>query len=76
MGLLEVYQLVFSPYMGGSCRFRPTCSHYAKEALGTHPLRTALALILRRLGKCHPWGSWGYDPVPLASQKIREKTPC
>lgn len=46
------------------CRFMPTCSGYALEALHTHRFFYANRLIIRRLLRCHPWGSWGYDPVP------------
>lgn len=73
--LIRAYQVASYPLKaagGGSCcRFVPTCSHYAIEALRTHRLGRALSLILRRLGRCHPWGGWGYDPVPTATwQKI------
>ncbi|GAB4249315.1 MAG: membrane protein insertion efficiency factor YidD [Candidatus Methylacidiphilales bacterium] len=66
--LIRLYQVVSYPFKaatGGSCcRFTPTCSHYAIEALQTHGVFRGLPLILKRLGRCHPWGGWGYDPVP------------
>lgn len=46
------------------CRYIPTCSHYAEEALVRHGLRRGLLLALKRLGRCHPFGSFGFDPVP------------
>ena len=58
------YQLLLSPYLGSNCRYTPTCSAYMIEALETHgPLR-GLLLGVRRIGRCHPWGGDGYDPVP------------
>lgn len=69
--LLYAYRWLISPGLhvltgplGGGCRFEPTCSRYAIEALKTHPLHRALWLIVRRLGRCHPWGGEGVDPVP------------
>ena len=61
---IRFYQRAISPFMPASCRFTPTCSQYAVEALRKHgPLR-GLWLSLRRLLRCHPWGGSGYDPVP------------
>jgi len=62
--MIRGYQLVISPVLPHSCRYLPTCSDYAIEALAWHgPLRgTGLAIL--RLGRCHPWGGSGYDPVP------------
>lgn len=58
------YQRCISPFTPPSCRFTPTCSQYAKEAIQKHgPLR-GLYLAIRRLLRCHPWGGCGYDPVP------------
>ena len=61
---VRAYRLVLSPWVGHGCRFQPTCSTYALEALRLHPLPKALWLILRRVGRCHPWGGSGHDPVP------------
>lgn len=61
---IRVYQICISPYLGPCCRFQPTCSQYAVEALRRHgPLRGSW-LALRRILRCHPWGGSGYDPVP------------
>ncbi|MFQ5381866.1 MAG: membrane protein insertion efficiency factor YidD [Dehalococcoidia bacterium] len=61
---IRAYQRLLSPVLPNSCRFQPTCSAYAVEAIEVHgPLR-GLLLTLRRLSRCHPWGSSGYDPVP------------
>ncbi len=62
--LVRLYQLCISPLTPPSCRFTPTCSQYALEALRKYgPLKGGW-LTLRRLAKCHPWGGSGYDPVP------------
>jgi len=61
---IRSYQLVVSPVLGPSCRFEPTCSHYATEAVALHGARHGLLLAARRLLRCHPWGGSGYDPVP------------
>lgn len=65
--LLRGYQLLVSPLLGRNCRFLPTCSDYAREALETHGLLRGGWLVLRRLARCHPWGGQGYDPVPPGS---------
>jgi putative membrane protein insertion efficiency factor len=64
LALIKVYQVVISPLTPATCRFEPTCSHYAKEALEVHGLFKGTWLAIKRIGKCHPWGSSGYDPVP------------
>ena len=58
------YQLFISPLLGPRCRFHPTCSHYAIEALQTHGALKGTWLSLKRLGRCHPLNPGGYDPVP------------
>lgn len=62
--LIRGYQLLLSPLLGPRCRFYPSCSHYAIDAIGLHgPLRGGW-LALRRIGRCHPLNAGGYDPVP------------
>ena len=62
--LIKVYQYIISPMLGPKCRFTPTCSQYAEQALKKYGLFTGGWLALKRIGKCHPGGSSGYDPVP------------
>ena len=57
------YQYSISPLFPSSCRFTPTCSHYAKEAILKHGVK-GFWLAIKRISKCHPWGKSGYDPVP------------
>ena len=64
IALVKFYQLCISPFTPPSCRFTPTCSQYALEALRKHGLLKGSWLTLRRLSRCHPWGGSGYDPVP------------
>lgn len=61
--LLKLYQVTISPFLGNNCRFHPTCSQYAIDALNKKPLYKALPLIIVRVSKCHPFHSGGYDPV-------------
>lgn len=62
--LVRAYQLLISPFVPPSCRFHPTCSHYAIEALRKHGAFKGLWLAVRRIMRCHPWHSGGHDPVP------------
>ena len=64
-GLIRVYQLLLSPILPPSCRFLPSCSDYAAEAIRRHGPIAGLGLAARRIARCHPWGSGGYDPVQL-----------
>ncbi len=64
IGVISVYQRVLSPYLPGACRYSPTCSHYAQDAIRTHGMLRGGWLAVRRLARCHPWGGQGYDPVP------------
>ncbi|RJE78901.1 membrane protein insertion efficiency factor YidD [Paracoccus sp. JM45] len=61
---VRAYRLLASPWVGHGCRFQPTCSAYALLALEQHGALRGTWLILRRIGRCHPWGGRGYDPVP------------
>jgi putative membrane protein insertion efficiency factor len=71
IALVRLYQIVFTPLKGmlfgaaSCCRFSPTCSSYAIEALRAHGLFRGGLFTARRLLRCHPWGGSGYDPVPL-----------
>ncbi len=64
IGLVRVYQLALSPFFGQHCRFTPTCSQYAIEALREHGAWRGSRLALWRLMRCHPWHPGGRDPVP------------
>jgi uncharacterized protein len=64
--LVRGYRFFLSPWLGSSCRFEPTCSRYALEALERHGAATGSYLTLRRLARCHPWCDGGHDPVPAA----------
>ena len=63
-GLVRFYQLAISPMLPPSCRHVPSCSEYAMEALERHGPFRGLWLAVRRVARCHPWGTSGYDPVP------------
>tara|TARA_X000000950_G_scaffold113338_1_gene142626 strand:+ start:337 stop:558 length:222 start_codon:yes stop_codon:yes gene_type:complete len=61
---IKMYQIVLSPLIGPSCRFNPTCSHYAIQAITKYGALKGLYLGLKRIIRCHPWGESGNDPVP------------
>lgn len=76
VGLIRVYQYLISPLLGPRCRFYPSCSHYAVEALQRHgPLRGGW-LAARRILRCHPLNPGGYDPVPPAGASIQPPCAC
>jgi len=62
--VIEIYQLCFSPFYSGQCRFSPTCSNYARDAIIKHGVIAGTWLTFRRLCKCHPWHAGGIDIVP------------
>lgn len=62
--LVKLYRLTISPWLGGNCRFQPTCSTYAIEALQSHGVMHGSWLAAKRIARCNPWGGSGYDPVP------------
>jgi uncharacterized protein len=62
--LIKFYRSAVSPYLGARCRYQPTCSEYAEEALQKHGFIKGIALAARRVLRCHPLGGSGYDPVP------------
>jgi len=64
IGIVKLYRIAISPWLGVNCRFRPTCSEYTIEALREHGVLKGTWLAAKRIGRCHPWGGSGYDPVP------------
>jgi putative membrane protein insertion efficiency factor len=70
LGLLAVYKVLLSPLFTGSCRFLPSCSDYAREAVTLHGAFKGTWLAARRLSRCHPLGSSGLDPVPGRRQRM------
>jgi putative membrane protein insertion efficiency factor len=62
--LIRGYQLAISPFLGPRCRFYPSCSHYAIEALESHGALRGTWLTIKRISRCHPWHEGGFDPVP------------
>jgi len=64
IGLVKLYRLAISPWLGMNCRFQPTCSEYAIEALRKHGVFKGSWLAMRRIGRCHPWGGSGYVHGP------------
>jgi len=74
--LIRLYQLFLSPMkaifgVAHTCRFMPSCSQYAIEALKVHGIFKGSWLAIKRISKCHPWGPFGYDPVPPGKEKPR-----
>lgn len=70
---LRVYQLAVSPWLPVSCRFQPTCSEFAIVAIKEHGALRGTWLAVKRLGRCHPWGGSGFDPVPHATRTCGQK---
>lgn len=64
IGMVRLYQGMISPYLGAKCRYEPTCSNYAVEALNKHGVLKGSWLSTKRFCSCHPWGGNGFDPVP------------
>jgi uncharacterized protein len=71
--LIRAYQLAISPLLGARCRFHPSCSQYALEAVERHGSRRGGWLAIRRLARCHPFHPGGYDPVPLDPNGVTEQ---
>ncbi len=75
-GAIRFYQLAFSPLLGPACRFYPSCSQYALEAVSRFGVLRGTYLAARRLGRCHPFHPGGYDPVPpaqLCTHHVRDQ---
>ena len=70
MGLVRAYRLLLSPSLGSACRFEPTCSAYALQALEWHGAARGSYLTLARLVRCHPWCAGGHDPVPEEAPRL------
>jgi uncharacterized protein len=70
MGVVRGYRLLLSPWLGSSCRFEPTCSAYALQALEQHGAATGSYLTVHRLVRCGPWCKGGHDPVPPQAPRL------
>ena len=66
LAFVRFYKIFFSPFLGGACKFYPSCSNYAQEAIALHGARRGTLLALKRLGRCRPFTKGGFDPVPDA----------
>jgi len=69
VGLISLYRLIISPWFGTACRFEPSCSRYAEQAIMQHGIVKGSYLSMMRIVKCHPWGGSGEDPVPPVTRK-------
>lgn len=76
LGLIRAYIALLSPFLGGACKFYPSCSNYAHEAIAMHGARRGTLLALKRLGRCHPFRKGGFDPVPDAGAEKYAFTPA
>ena len=66
LAFVQFYKIFFSPFLGGACKFYPSCSNYAQEAIELHGARRGAFLAMKRLGRCRPFTKGGFDPVPDA----------
>lgn len=73
IALIRAYRYLVSPLLGNNCRFHPSCSHYAQEAVAEHGAAKGLWLAARRIGRCHPWHEGGNDPVPPSAGRRARK---
>ncbi len=69
LALVRAYIIFLSPFFGGACKFYPSCSNYAYEAIARHGARRGLILAMKRLGRCRPFTKGGVDPVPDAAEE-------
>ncbi len=74
LGLIKFYQLTISPLLGAQCRYTPSCSHYTAEAIQEWGVFKGIWFGMKRIARCHPWGSSGYDPVPKKELGKKEKS--
>ncbi len=74
MAIIRLYQIIISPFLPPACRYYPSCSQYALEALKVHGITRGTLLTIKRLFRCQPWGGSGFDPVPTKCDKISCKT--
>ena len=72
LGLVWIYRILISPLLGANCRYHPTCAVYAEPALRLHGAFKGGWLVLQRVGRCHPWGGSGFDPVPETDEDTDE----
>ena len=70
LAIIRVYRVLFSPILGGQCRFEPTCSRYAAEAYRLHGPLKGSRMTTARICRCHPWNTGGFDPVPIPERCI------
>jgi putative membrane protein insertion efficiency factor len=75
IGLLRAYRFLISPLYGQVCRYHPSCSAYALEAVSRHGSLRGSWLACRRVGRCHPWSAGGYDPVPGEDPRPHQSQP-
>jgi hypothetical protein len=75
LGFLRCYQVFLGPFLGGACKFYPSCSNYAYQAVQRHGARRGIVLAMKRLGRCRPFTKGGFDPVPDSIENsMREMT--
>ena len=78
IGVVRFYRMAISPWTPAACRYTPTCSAYAIEAIEKHGSMKGSWMALKRIGRCHPWGGNGYDPVPSVADReqrgLRDRT--
>ena len=70
IGIVRLYRLLLSPWLGSACRFEPTCSVYALQALQNHGAAAGSYLVVSRLARCQPWCAGGHDPVPTEKPRL------
>lgn len=70
IGIVKAYRIFLSPWLGSACRFEPTCSAYALQALQMHGAAAGSYLTVSRIARCHPWCAGGHDPVPAEPPRL------